>query len=253
MAKSDRLLSLMQLLRTLPQPVTAATLAERLEVSRRTLYRDIDTLRSVGARIDGEAGLGYTLVEDTAMPPQTLTRLETEALAVGLAEVRYRGDPQLAQAARNAMAKITATLQERQQRDVLHAVSQVYRFTTNEAAQVDISAIREACWQEKSLRIVYKDRQGTVTERRVWPLAVLYFEHAVMLLAYCTFRNDYRSFHVTQIQTVQTLDECFRPNRVRLLNDYVADLRQRIADHGQDRPQNHAAHAPLSKTSHLKP
>lgn len=234
MAKSDRLLSLMQLLRTLPQPVTASTLAERLEVSRRTLYRDIDALRIVGARIEGEAGLGYTLVEDIAMPPQTLTRLETEALAVGLAEVRYRGDPELADAARNAMTKITATLQERQQREVLHAVSQVYRFTVHEASTVDISAIREACWAEHALQIVYEDRKGAVTQRRIFPLAVLYYEHAVMLLAYCTLRNDYRSFHVTHIQNVQPLAESFRPNRVSLLNDYVADLRRRMAEHGAD-------------------
>lgn len=234
MAKSDRLLSLMQLLRTLPQPVTSVTLAERLEVSRRTLYRDIEALRVVGARIEGEAGFGYTLVEDIALPPQTLTRLETEALAVGLAEVRYRGDPELANAARNAMAKITATLQEHQQRDVLHAVSQVYRFTVHEASTVDISVIRKACWEEKALQITYEDRQGAVTQRRIFPLAVLYYEHAVMLLAYCTLRNDHRSFHVTHIQGVCPLDESFRPNRVRLLNEYVADLRRRMAEHGKD-------------------
>lgn len=234
MAKSDRLLSLMQLLRTLPQPVTAVTLAEQLEVSRRTLYRDIEALRVVGARIEGEAGLGYTLIEDIAMPPQTLTRLETEALAVGLTEVRYRGDPQLANAARNAMTKITATLQERQQREVLHAVSQVYRFTIHEASTVDISAIREACWEEKALQIAYEDRHGVATKRRIFPLAVLYYEHAVMLLAYCTLRDDYRTFHVTHIKDVKPLAESFRPNRVSLLNEYVADLRRRMAEHGRD-------------------
>ncbi len=230
MAKSDRLFRLMQLLRTLPQPLKAAVLAERLEVSRRTLYRDIEALRVAGARIEGEAGVGYTLVEDIAMPPQTLTRLETEALAIGLAEVQYRGDAQLANAARDAMAKITATLQEDQQRDVLHAVSQVYRFTTHEAATVDISAIREACWNEKALRIRYEDRKGAVTQRRIFPLAVLYFEYAVMLLAYCHLRDDYRSFHVTHILEVQPTDESFRPHRVRLLNDHVAALRARVGD-----------------------
>lgn len=234
MAKSDRLFSLMQLMRTLPQPVKAASLAERLEVSRRTLYRDIEALRMVGARIDGEAGVGYTLVEDIAMPPQTLTRLETEALSVGLAEVQFRGDAQLADAACSAMAKITATLKEDQQRDVLHAVSQVYRFTTHEASTVDISAIREACWSEKALRITYEDRKGAVTQRRIFPLAVLYFEYAVMLLAYCQLRDGYRSFHVTHIRDVRPLEESFRPHRVRLLNDYVADLRGRLAERGED-------------------
>lgn len=220
----------MQLLRTLPQPVKAATLAEKLEVSRRTLYRDIEALRVVGARIEGEAGVGYTVIEDIAMPPQTLTRLETEALSIGLAEVQYRGDAKLAAAARDALTKITATLQERQQRDVLHAVSQVYRFTTHEASVVDISAIREACWDERAMHITYEDRKGSVTERRIYPLAVLYFEYAVMLLAYCHLRDGYRSFHVTHIRDATTLDESFRPHRARLLNDHVAELRCRMGD-----------------------
>ncbi len=230
MAKSDRLLRLMQLLRTLPKPVKAVTLAERLEVSKRTVHRDINALRAAGGQIDGEAGVGYTLIEDIALPPQTLTRLETEALAIGLAEVQHRGDAQLASAARDTMAKITATLHERQQRDVLHAVSQVYRFTTPEPSTVDITAIREACWSEKALQITYEDRQGAVTQRRIYPLAVLYFEYAVMLLAYCRLREDYRQFHVTHIMKADVLDESFRPHRVRYLNDYVADLRARLGD-----------------------
>ena len=223
----------MQLLRTLPQPVRATTLADRLEVSCRTIYRDIDALRVVGARIEGEAGVGYTLVEDIAMPPQNLTRLETEALSIGLAEVQFRGDARLAAAARDALAKITATLPEHQQRDVLHAVSQVYRFTTHEASVVDISAIREACWSEKALHISYEDRKGATTQRRIYPLAVLYYEYAVMLLAYCHLRDDYRSFHVTHITDVKVLDESFRPRRVPLLNTYVAALRARLGQRGE--------------------
>lgn len=234
MAKSERLLRLMQLLRTLPRPVTAEALADRLEISRRTLYRDIDALRAIGAQIDGEAGLGFTLIEDIALPPQTLTRLEAEALAIGLAEVQYRGDSKLAEAARDAMSKITATLHEGQQREVLHAVSQVYRFTTHEASTVDMTVIREACWQERALQITYEDRKGAVTDRRVFPLAVLYFEYAVMLLAHCQLRNDYRSFHVTHIKRAEPLSESFRPRRVPMLNDYVAKLRRRLSERGEE-------------------
>lgn len=230
MAKSDRILRLIQLLRSLPKPVTAAVLAEKLEVSKRTLYRDIDALRLVGARVDGEAGVGYTLVEDIALPPQTLTRLETEALSIGLAEVQFRGDAKLADAARDALSKITATLKESQQRDVLHAVSQVYRFTKHDASEVDMTAIREACWSEHAMLLTYRDLEGTKTERRVYPLAILYFERAVMLLAFCHLRNDYRKFHVTQIISATTLKGCFRPRRVQLLNDYVADLRIRLKE-----------------------
>lgn len=234
MPKSDRILRLIQLLRTLPQPVTAAVLAEELEISKRTLYRDIDALRVVGARIDGEAGVGYTLVEDIALPPQTLTRLEAEALSIGLAEVQYRGDANLAAAARDAFSKITATLKEGQQRDVLHAVGQVYRFTKHEASGIDMTAIREACWSENALLIEYRDLAGHITKRRVYPLAVLYFERAVMLLAFCHLRNDYRKFHVTQIISAETSTECFRPRRVQLLNTYVAGLRAKLQDRRDD-------------------
>ena len=234
MPKSDRILRLIQLLRTLPQPVTAAVLAEELEISKRTLYRDIDALRVVGARIDGEAGVGYTLVEDIALPPQTLTRLEAEALSIGLAEVQYRGDVNLAAAARDAFSKITATLKEGQQRDVLHAVGQVYRFTKHEASGIDMTAIREACWSENALLIEYRDLAGHITKRRVYPLAVLYFERAVMLLAFCHLRNDYRKFHVTQIISAETSTECFRPRRVQLLNTYVAGLRAKLQDRRDD-------------------
>ena len=109
MARPDRLFRLLDTLRRLPQPVTAERLAEEMEVSPRTLYRDIGALRAAGARIEGEAGLGYCLTEDPALPPQMFTRLEVEALMLGLAEVRLAGDPALARAAEAAGAKIIAT------------------------------------------------------------------------------------------------------------------------------------------------
>ena len=128
MSRPDRLFRLLDVLRTLPQPVTAARLAAETEVSERTLYRDIDTLRAGGALIDGAAGFGYTLTEDPALPPQMFTRLELEALVLGLAEVRLAGDPALARAATAAQAKIIATLPERVQRQAIHTVLQTYRF-----------------------------------------------------------------------------------------------------------------------------
>ncbi len=128
MARADRLFRLLSTIRMLPQPVTAARLAEETGVSERTLYRDIDALRAGGALIDGAAGLGYTLTEDPALPPQMFTRLEVEALVLGLAEVRLAGDPALAKAAEAAQAKIIASLPERVQRQAIHAVSRSYRY-----------------------------------------------------------------------------------------------------------------------------
>jgi predicted DNA-binding transcriptional regulator YafY len=97
-------------MRTLPAPVTAARLAEETGVSQRSLYRDIDSLRAAGARIDGERGYGYRLTEDYALPPQTFSRDEIEAIVLGMAQVKHMGDPALARAAEAVLAKVAATL-----------------------------------------------------------------------------------------------------------------------------------------------
>ena len=127
MARTDRLFRLIDALRRLPPPVTAAQLAAETEVSPRTLYRDIDTLRRGGALIDGAPGYGYTLTEDTALPPQTFTQEEIEALVLGLAEAQHRGDPALSAAADTALGKIIATLPDRMQRQAQHAAIMVRR------------------------------------------------------------------------------------------------------------------------------
>lgn len=225
MPRADRLLRTIDTLRRLPPPVTAAQLAEILEVSPRTLYRDIAALRGSGARIDGEAGVGYRLTEDPALPPQMFTRLEVEALVLGLAEVRLAGDPALARAAELAMAKITATLPERVQRQALHAVSQVYRHETRPPAPAAMAEIRAAAWEERALDIRYRDRAGGVTDRRIWPLGVAFLDRTHMCLAWCCLRQGFRRFHIAQMLAVNATDESFRPRRVALLRAFVADMR----------------------------
>ena len=225
MARPDRLFRLLTALRTLPQPVTAARLATETEVSERTLYRDIDTLRAGGALIDGAAGLGYTLTEDPALPPQMFTRLEVEALVLGLAEVRLAGDAALAKAAEGALAKITATLPERVQRQAIHAVQQTYRFEKRPPAPAHLAMIREACWDERALQITYTDRDGSSTQRVIWPLSVVFLDRALLLLAWCTLRQGFRRFHLTQMSAVQITDTSFRPRRVPLLREFLVQLR----------------------------
>ena len=122
MARTDRLMRLMDALRRLPAPVTAARLADETGVSPRQLYRDIATLRASGALIDGEAGVGYRLTEDPALPPQSFSRLEIEALLIAVAQLPRTGDGTLAQAGRGALARIIATLPERQAQQAMHAV-----------------------------------------------------------------------------------------------------------------------------------
>ncbi|MGL6211604.1 MAG: helix-turn-helix transcriptional regulator [Paracoccaceae bacterium] len=225
MARADRLFRLLDALRRLPQPVTAAQLAAETEVSLRTLYRDIDALRAGGALIDGAAGLGYVLTEDNALPPQMFTRLEVEALVLGLAEVRLAGDPALARAADIALAKITATLPERVQRQAIHATHQVYRFERRPPAPPHLALVREAAWDERALDITYADRMGRLSRRRILPLSVVFLDRTLLCLAYCTLRQDYRRFHISAMSELSLTDESFRPRRVEMLRAFLTQMR----------------------------
>ena len=222
MARSDRLLRLIDQIRRLPQPVTAARLARETEVSLRTVYRDIETLRAAGARIEGEAGYGYTLAEDPALPPAQLDRHEVEALAMGLMEVRQSGDATMAEAAERAMTKITAALPERRQREALHAALHLYRKTRRQAPQPVIDVLRQACWDEEAVDLIYADENGRLTDRRVLPLCLVYLDQVMTLIAWCQLRDDYRQFRLDRARAVECSGESFRPRRVSMLRGYVA-------------------------------
>lgn len=221
MARTDRLMRLMDVLRRLPPPVTAARLAEETDISPRQLYRDIATLRAGGALIDGAPGVGYTLTEDPALPPQSFDRLEIEALMLAMTGLEQISDETLNRAGRTAMARIIATLPDRQARQAMHTALHAWRPATDRPpVTVDISLIRTACWDEHSLHIRYRDLRDTVTEREIWPLAISYAERSLMLLALCRLRMDFRVFNLARIEALRPGDESFRPRRVALLRDY---------------------------------
>lgn len=232
MARSDRLLRLVDCIRRLPQPVTADRLAEETGVSARTLYRDIASLRAAGARIEGEAGVGYTLTEDPALPPQMFTRIEVEALLLGLAEARMTGDDELSQAADRAQAKIIATLPERVQRQAGHAVQMIYRHEKRPSAPPHVALLRAASWDEAEVAITYRDKSGAQTRRNVWPLSIAFLDHTLMLLAWCCLRQDFRRFHIAAIGEAQRTGQSFRPRRVPLLREMLAELREQARPSG---------------------
>lgn len=225
MSRPERLFRLLQALRTLPSPVTAQQLAAETGVSVRSIYRDIESLRMSGAEIGGERGLGYCLIEDGTLPPQTFTRLEIEALVLGLAEVRHLGDPALAQAAASVLGKVVATLPSVGQQHIQHAVSQAHRFSERPPLATDMQQIREACWREEALQLDYIDRDGVATARKVWPLGIVYVDRLLVLLAWCCLRQDFRMFRPERIQHVASLGESFRPRRVALLRQYLQQLK----------------------------
>lgn len=228
MSRSDRLFHLLQALRTLSAPITGEKLAQETGISVRSVYRDIETLRAGGAEIDGEPGYGYTLVSEGSLRPRTFTRIEIEALALGLAQVQQMGDPALAAAADAVLGKVAATLPSVGQQHMLHAVSRVHRFGDQArqavAANVDINVVRQACWREEALHIGYTAQSGVATRRTILPLAIVYLDRALVVLARCCLREDFRIFRVDRITAVVATGTSFRPRRAALLRSYLARL-----------------------------
>ncbi|KAB7614357.1 YafY family transcriptional regulator [Amylibacter sp. SFDW26] len=224
MAKSDRLLELMQLLRTLPSPVTATQLAQELGASERTIYRYIDNLRAAGAVIDGAAGYGFTVVEDAAMPPMMFNQDEIEALVLGLREVQQVADPVLADAARNVLSKVNASLPKDMQRQLQSAVLYAKKFRKLHPIKIDIAALRKATRDEQVLDMLYSDQKEAVTTRTIWPLSIVFMDESLVLLAYCQLRKDYRMFRVDRIKELHFTDTSFKPRRVGMLRECLEQI-----------------------------
>lgn len=243
MTRTARLFQLMQALRSLPSPVTAAQLAAETGVSERTLYRDIDALRGLGAVIDGAPGYGYALIEDPSLPPLTFDDEELEALVLGLREVAAVGDPDLARAAGRTLTKLRARLPERQAHRLRHAVLTAHRFAAPPQPSVDARALRKAVWDERHIRFAYSDAAGRQTRREVQPLAIVFFEASHCLLAYCLLRQDFRAFRLDRMDALEVVQHSFRPERVTMLKQYLDRLKSRA----EDRPP---ADGPLPRRPH---
>ena len=229
MTRTHRLFQLMQALRDCPPPATARNLAEALEVTPRTIYRDIDALRSLGAVIDGAAGFGYTLIEDAAMPPLSFSNDELEALVLGLREVGQVGDPALVQAAQSALSKLRARLPAAQAHRLQHAVLTARRFAPLPEPGIDVTVLRQATWDERTIRFEYRDVEARETQRSVDPMSIVYMQASLCLLAFCHLRKDFRAFRLDRMQGLEITDASFRPRRVPMLRDYWAQMQAKEA------------------------
>lgn len=226
MSRTDRLFQLMQALRDLPPPATAQVLARETGVSERTIYRDIDSLRALGAVIDGEAGFGFTLIEDATLPPLGFGPEEIEALVVGLKEVMEVGDPSLAQAAKSALTKLKSRLPEGQAHRLKHAVLSAKRFYEPPEITIDAGVLRQAAWEERRVGFDYEDAAGKRTTRSVDPLSIVFLQFTHCLLAFCHLRQDYRAFRLDRMRNLTLTDQFFRPRRIPMLREYSARLKQ---------------------------
>ncbi|WP_170563635.1 helix-turn-helix transcriptional regulator [Ruegeria atlantica] len=225
MSRTARLFQLMQALRSGPSPRTSQQLAQDLGVSPRTVHRDIESLRGLGAVIDGEAGFGFTLIEDATLPPLGFTDDELEALVLGLREVQAIGDPGLADAAGNALRKLQGRLPQRQSHRLTHAVLTATRFDRPAKPTITVGDLRQATWDERTIEFAYTDAKGDDTRRKVNPLSIVYMDRSNVLISWCHLRQDFRVFRLDRIREMSVTDESFRPNRIPLLREALAQIR----------------------------
>ena len=237
MSRTHRLFQLMQALRRLPKPVTAEILSDEMNVSIRTMYRDIDALRGLGAVIDGEAGFGYTLIEDAALPPLGFEDDELEALVLGLRDVAVIGDPALARAAESALAKIQSRVPPSQAHRLEHAILDAHRYYRPEPPTIDVGTLRQATWDELVVHLHYRDVNDKETRRDVQPLGLVYMDNSNVLLAKCRLRDDFRVFRLDRILALDVTKISFRPHRVPLLRQHLSRLRENMHRTAEPRAQ----------------
>ena len=224
MSRTGRLFLLMDALRGNRRPVTAATLAEKLGVSERTIYRDIQTLAGLGAPIEGEAGVGYLLRAGMFLPPLMFSADELEALVLGARWVRQQGDDGLAQAAANALAKI-ATATPRDLRDAMAETSLwVPGLRVTKSNEAFLQPAREAIRHEHKLGITYCDESGKETARVVWPFALAFFEGRRILAGWCELRASFRHFRIDRVTQAASTGERYPAHRSDLLARWRKEL-----------------------------
>jgi predicted DNA-binding transcriptional regulator YafY len=207
MRRADRLFQIIQILRRSTRPVTAAALAQELEVSKRTVYRDVADLIGQRVPIDGEAGLGYLLASDYDMPPLMLTPDEIEAVMLGAQWVAARSDKALANAARDVIAKIAAVVPEHLRPFIVEPSVGVRPTVAMSEEGVDPSRLRSAIREGRKLRLIYRSDAGEETERKVWPVILGYAETTRMLVAWCELRQGFRHFRTDRMIEAVMLDE----------------------------------------------
>jgi predicted DNA-binding transcriptional regulator YafY len=207
MRRADRLFQIIQILRRSTRPVTAAALAEELEISKRTVYRDVADLIGQRVPIEGEAGLGYLLSSDYDMPPLMFTPDEIEAVALGAQWVAGRSDKCLSNAARDVIAKIAAVVPEHLRPFIVEPSVGVKPTLADPQESVDPSSLRSAIRNGRKLRLRYRSEIGEETERTVWPVILGYAETSCMLVAWCELRQDFRHFRTDRMIEAEALDE----------------------------------------------
>ncbi|QPS21803.1 helix-turn-helix transcriptional regulator [Serratia plymuthica] len=224
--KTIRLFTLLEHLRCRVHPVSAEVLAQALDVSVRTVYRDMATLQAIGAPVRGESGLGYLLEKDYFLPPLNFDPDELDAIMLGMRLIGARGDDVLSAAAARVSAKIGSVIDVKKidiyKRLPLRAVSRPTE--ESEKAMRHLAFLRQAMRKKLQLNINYVDLQGRESDRIVRPLGLTVFDSVWLLTVWCEKRSDFRNLRVDNITSVVGTGLSFRPENGKLFEDYLKTL-----------------------------
>ena len=224
-SRAARLLQLLEHLRARRHAVAGHALAHALGISLRTLYRDIATLREQGAVIEGDAGVGYVLRPGFTLPPLMFSDDELEALVLGARWVAgHAADPELAQAAQAAMTRVASVLPA----ELRLAIETNSLFVPARGcappAAPWLPTLRHAIRAEHVLMLDYRDEAGQVTQRRIWPFAMAFFDHARLLAAWCELRQDFRHFRADRVERLADKGERYPVRRHQLIARWRAQM-----------------------------
>jgi predicted DNA-binding transcriptional regulator YafY len=218
--RAERLFEIIQLLRR-RKVVKARDLAERLEVSERTIYRDVQALIASRVPIDGEAGVGYSLRAGYELPPLMFREDELEALVFGARIVQGWSDPEMARAADAALARIEPTLPSHLKHLLADATLWAPVDRRRPALAFDLAALRAAVRARRKIRFRYRDEHGAETARRVQPITLWFYGPVWLAGAWCELRDDLRFFRLDRMREVEFLDETFVPSPGRTPDDLL--------------------------------
>lgn len=220
MRRTDRLFELIQILRD-GRLHRARDLGQRLGVSTRSIWRDMDVLKASGIPVEGERGLGYMLTAPVMLPPLNLTLAELEALHLGMAVVGQAADAELQAAARSLQGKIDAVLPAHRTAPAAGWGFAIAPFAEAAKGFAHMPAIRKAIRGRTKLRIRYLSLEGAATDRVIRPLEMEYWGRLWTLTAWCELREDFRVFRIDRIEAAEALDETFADEPGRTMADYL--------------------------------
>lgn len=220
MRRADRLFQIVLLLNR-DRAVTARELAAALEVSERTIYRDVADLSASGVPVDGAAGVGYLMRKGYHLPPLMFDAEELAALALGSRMVRGWADPALGRAAERALLKIEAVLPTERRVGAGETAMIVPDFHVPPAMVAPLGILRGAIRDSRKLRFGYRRADGAGSRRTVWPLGLFFWGETWTLGAWCELRSEFRSFRIDRMTAPEVLDERFESVGGRSLEDYI--------------------------------